>query len=183
MVLDVLVPGSDLDAHRHSQGVEVELHTLLVLESSGQGTSMVPRIIGFRSAGDRTFFELFTTVKNIGHRKALRALQAPPSEIASAIARRDVAMLVSLPEIGRRTAETIIAELSGKVDDFTQEAEAVVVVTGDSARQSVMHDAIMMLVSLGERQEAARTLVERAMVAHPDVESPEDLLALVMASR
>lgn len=182
-VIDVFVPGSDLEEHRRREGTEVELHTLLVLEGIGQGTSMVPRVIGFRSAQDRAFFELFTTVKNIGHRKALRALQVTPGEIAAAIARRDVSMLVALPEIGRRTAETIIAELHGKVDDFLHEADVTVVVTGDPALRSVMHDAVAMLVALGERQDAARTLVERAMAANPDVQTPEDLLAAVMSSR
>ena len=39
-------------------------------------------------------------------------------QIAAAIVDRDVAMLQSLPEIGKRTAETIIAALHDKVDAF-----------------------------------------------------------------
>ncbi len=179
-LVDVYVPGSDLDTLHGRVGEQVTFHTLFVLEGIGQGTSMVPRLIGFGSAVDRAFFELFTTVKNIGHRKALRALQAPVRDVAAAIARRDAAFLVTLPEIGKRTAETIIAELSGKVDSWLEGAEEV---AGVPAVGSVAADAISMLVTLGERPDAARQLVERALAQFPDVDSPEALLAQVMATR
>lgn len=181
-VIDVLVPGSDLDALGRRIGQQVEFHTMLVLEGIGQGTSMVPRLLGFASAHDRAFFELFTTVKNIGHRKALRALQMPAAEIAAAIARRDTATLVSLPEIGKRTAETIIAELSGKVDAYL-EGGGPISVPGDPAGSSMRADAIAMLVALGERAEAARQFVDLAMSRNPELDSPEDLLAHIMATR
>ncbi|MCP4758623.1 MAG: ATP-dependent DNA helicase RuvA [Planctomycetes bacterium] len=179
-LLDVFVPGSDLDTLHGRIGEPVTFHTLLVLEGVGQGTSMVPRLIGFGSAVDRAFFELFTTVKNIGHRKALRALQAPVRDVAAAIARRDAAFLVTLPEIGKRTAETIIAELSGKVDSWLEGAPDV---AGIPAVGSVAADAVSMLITLGERPDAARQLVERALAQSPDVDSPEALLAQVMATR
>ena len=182
MVIDVLVPGSDLDALRSGIGGVVTFHTLMVLESSGQGTSMVPRLIGFASPQDRAFFELFTTVKNIGHRKALRALQAPAGDIASAIGRRDTVFLVGLPEIGKRTAETIVAELSGKVDDWLSGGPGPAP-AGAPPIGSAAADAISMLVSLGERPEVARQLVDRVRAQHPDIDSPEELLAHVMAAR
>lgn len=181
-VVDVLVPGSDLEALQAQIGQEITFHTLLVLEGISQGTSLVPRLIGFSSAHDRSFFELFTTVKNIGHRKALRALQAPGRDIAAAISSRNTAYLVALPEIGKRTAETIIAELSGKVDDWMDQA-SVVTPVGQPAAGTAAADAIAMLVSLGERPEAARQLVDRAVRDHPAVDTPEELLAHIMASR
>jgi len=182
ILVDVLVPGSDVEQLQASVGEVVTFHTLLVLESIGQGTSMVPRLIGFASPQDRAFFELFTTVKNIGHRKALRALQAPAVEIASAIGRRDTVFLVSLPEIGKRTAETIIAELSGKVDDWLASGAGSVAADLPPAG-SAASDAVAMLVSLGERPDVAHQLVERVRLQHPDIDSPEELLAQVMAAR
>ncbi|MCH2139721.1 MAG: helix-hairpin-helix domain-containing protein [Phycisphaerales bacterium] len=182
ILVDVLVPGSDVEQLQASVGDVVTFHTLLVLESIGQGTSMVPRLIGFASPQDRAFFELFTTVKNIGHRKALRALQAPAVEIASAIGRRDTVFLVSLPEIGKRTAETIIAELSGKVDDWLASGAGSVAADLPPAG-SAASDAVAMLVSLGERPDVAHQLVERVRLQHPDIDSPEELLAQVMAAR
>lgn len=115
---EVLVPAADSMALAASLGTPVVFHTLHYLEGQGQGSSFWPRLIGFRTARDRAFFELFTTVKGIGNRKALRALQMPFVRVARAIADRDLDTLQSLPEIGRRTAEAICVELKGKVDAY-----------------------------------------------------------------
>src|SRR5690606_7419780 len=102
-------------------GSKVRLETLLTLEGSSQGTSFVPRLIGFESAGSRRFFEIFTTVKGLGSRRALRAMAVEPGVIAQAIVAEDHKALERLPEIGKRLAQTIVAELSGKVDGFALE--------------------------------------------------------------
>ncbi len=183
LLLDVRVPGSDIDSLHQRIGREVVFYTLLVLEGSGQGASLVPRLLGFGSTQDRAFFELFTTVKNIGHRKALRALQSPAADIAAAIARRDAAYLVSLPEIGKRTAETIIAELSGKLDAWLAGPGSTIEIGPGPVAGSPAADAVSMLIALGERPETARQLVDRALSQHPDIDSPEALLAQVMAGK
>lgn len=118
LVYEVLVPASDAALLSAHVGQEVEFHTLHYLEGQGQGSSYWPRLVGFRTAADREFFELFTTVKGIGTRKALRALQAPFGRVAQAVAARDLGFLTALPEIGRKTAETIVVELRGKVERF-----------------------------------------------------------------
>lgn len=119
IVYEVLVPAADEERLRGRVGETVEFHTLHYLEGQGQGSSYWPRLIGFQSPLERDFFELFTTVKGIGNRKALRALQMPLGMVAELIARRDVSMLTTLPEIGRKTAESIVVELKGKVERFT----------------------------------------------------------------
>jgi Holliday junction DNA helicase RuvA len=117
---EILVPGFDQQRLAARVGQAMSFHTLHYLESQGPNGPFIPRLIGFASADDRAFFELFTTVKGMGNRKALRALQLPCGAVAGAIADKDVDLLKSLPEIGKRTAETIVAELSGKVDRFVE---------------------------------------------------------------
>lgn len=119
LVYEVLIPAADEERLRGQVGETVEFHTLHYLEGQGQGSSFWPKLVGFRSPLERDFFELFTTVKGIGNRKALRALQMPFGMVAELIVRRDVSMLTTLPEIGRKTAETIVVELKGKVERFT----------------------------------------------------------------
>jgi Holliday junction DNA helicase RuvA len=102
----------------HSIGQEVTLETLHYLEGQSGGSTLYPRLAGFLSAIDKDFFELFTTCNGVGNKTALAAMVVGVDQIAAAIAERDVAMLQSLPKIGRRTAETLIASLSGKVDRF-----------------------------------------------------------------
>ncbi|MBX3356542.1 MAG: hypothetical protein KF724_12670 [Phycisphaeraceae bacterium] len=118
IVYEVMIPSADEERLRGQVGETIEFHTLHYLEGQGQGSSYWPKLIGFRTSLDREFFELFTTVKGIGNRKALRALQMPFGMVAELIVRRDVSMLTTLPEIGRRTAEAIVVELKGKAERF-----------------------------------------------------------------
>lgn len=115
---EVLVPGFVARQLESKLGARVTLHTLAYLESQNQGASFTPRLVGFLSEQDRAFFELFTTVKGIGNRRALRALAEPVGDVASAIERGDAKALTKLPEIGARMAETVIAELKGKAGKY-----------------------------------------------------------------
>jgi len=127
---ELLVPACDEAEWMSSVGSGVSLHTLHYLESQGQGASFWPRLIGFRDPGDRDFFDLFTSVKGIGMRRALRSIAIPPARIAEAIVVRDTALLMSLPEIGKKTAETMVLELRDKVTSFAMRAGDVVGATG-----------------------------------------------------
>ena len=113
---EVSIPAADVQRLQERIGEMVVLHTLHYLESQGQGSSFWPRLIGFQSEADRAFFELITSVKGIGVRRALRALTIPFPRVAEAIVRKDLGTLVALPEIGRKTAETMVLELRDKVE-------------------------------------------------------------------
>jgi len=113
---EVSIPAADVQRLQERVGEVVILHTLHYLESQGQGSSFWPRLIGFQTEVDREFFELITSVKGIGVRRALRALTIPFPRVAEAIVRKDLGTLVALPEIGRKTAETMVLELRDKVE-------------------------------------------------------------------
>lgn len=113
---EVAIPAADVQRLHERVGEVVVLHTLHYLESQGQGSSFWPRLIGFETESDREFFELITSVKGIGVRRALRALTIPFPRVAEAIVRKDLGTLVALPEIGRKTAETMVLELRDKVE-------------------------------------------------------------------
>jgi Holliday junction DNA helicase RuvA len=172
------VPAADEQRLSGSIGETASFHTLHYLEGQGQGSSFIPRLIGFTSEADRAFFELFTTVKGMGNRKALRALALPFGDVAEAIAGRDVDVLRSLPEVGKRTAETIVAELHGKVDRFVElKPSATSAPAGPGPGAGVAHDAVAMLTQLGESALGARRLVDRALAVDPALDSAEALVA------
>ena len=178
IIYELFIPGADQQRLATMMGERVSFHTLHYLEGRDQGAAYMPRLIGFASPADRAFFELFTTVKGIGNRKALRALQLPFGAIAAAIAEKDIDLLKSLPEIGKRTAETIVAELHGKVDRFVElkplPSEKV---APTSARSALINDAVAVLAQLGEQKLTARQLVDRALAADSTLESAEALVA------
>ncbi len=166
----------------------VTLHTIHYLEGSSQGGNMIPRLAGFLTVDDRRFFELFTSVKNIGPRKALRAMALATSQIAAAIADRDVKLLQSLPEVGKRTAETIVAELNGKVDRFltapvTTTREGAAPATGGEpapAARSVVREALEVLVQLGENRVQAVNWIDEVMRRSPDLSDSQAIITEVL---
>ncbi|MFK7962252.1 MAG: Holliday junction branch migration protein RuvA [Phycisphaerales bacterium] len=175
IAVEVLVPAGNEPSLSPRVGGAITFHTLAYLEGQGQGSSFIPRLLGFSAASDRAFFELFTTVKGIGNRKALRCLARPVGEIATAIAGRDTALLATLPEIGKRTAETIVAELAGKVDAFAMSTDAAAAAAGSPAIAAIPpagEDAVAILLQLGEPEAIARRLVARALAADPSLDAP-----------
>jgi Holliday junction DNA helicase RuvA len=177
---EVLVPACDIDGLHDRTGETVSFFTLHYLEVHSQGASYMPRLIGFRTAASRAFFELFTTVKGVGNRKALRAMVVPFGAIADAISSKDLDLLVSLPEIGRRTAETIIAQLHGKVDRYVEAKPLASSRAAGAARggdDSLVGDAVAVLVQLGEPRQHASRLVERALAADSTIDAPDALVA------
>src|SRR5215204_2000230 len=118
ILYEVLVPAVDLNYLEAAIGEDMTFHTLLYLQGDANGGNLEPRLLGFLRREDKKFFEKFITVKGIGPKKALKALALPVGEIAQAIESKDARFLCELPEIGKRTAETIVAELSGKLEEF-----------------------------------------------------------------
>ncbi|MDA0975515.1 MAG: Holliday junction branch migration protein RuvA [Phycisphaerales bacterium] len=186
LAYEVLVPAADLARYEAAVGEEVVLFTIHVLEGVSQGASYRPRLIGFATAADRSFFETFTTVRGFGTRKALRALAIPFPRVAEAIASGDVGVLSSLPEIGRKTAQTIVAELSESVDDYLREVGSNARGGGptqdDPARRLAL-DAIEVLVQLGEPRPTARELVDRAVATAPIPDSVEATVTAALRLR
>lgn len=163
LVYELLIPVYAQGRLEGQVGKAVHLYTRHYLESQSQGAVLVPRLVGFHSPEERAFFELLTTVKGLGSRKAMRALAEEPSEVAACIARRDHRALQKLPEIGKRLAETIIVDLADKVARFT-------VMTGEldakpSGASGISGEAIAALVALGYASGEAERAVERALMA------------------
>lgn len=203
LTYEVLVSSYDETRLQSHLGQTVTLTTLHFLEGQSQGTTWLPRLAGFTSEQDRRFFQLFTTTKGIGMRKALRAMSLPTSQIAGAIADRDVKMLQSLPEIGRRTAETLVVALKDKVDVFVAdavspassesgaagEAPGAGAGTEDQAPQvggasgQLVRQALEVLLQLGESRLDAMRWIDQAMRLEPVPRDAQELVSRVYELR
>lgn len=177
---EVLVPAGDIAHLQTRVGQRISLFTMQYIEGNASFGQLAPRLLGFLREQDRDFFMLFTTVKGIGTRRALRAIAAPVAQIAAAIVRQDTHFLTSLPEIGKRTAERIIAELSGRVDIYAgppacatadRSVPAVEVQRTEEQRQ-----AIAALTALGERRAEAENWVDRACRVDPALAHSADIV-------
>jgi Holliday junction DNA helicase RuvA len=165
---EVLLPVYAVERFASRVGQTVELVIRHDIESQSQGAILVPRLIGFGSLEERAFFEVFTTVKGLGPKRAVRALARPPGEIASAIARRDHAWLQELPEIGKKLAETMVVDLSSKVQRFIVFEGGRVETKPRAVRGSAAEEAAAALVALGQSPLEASRLVDRALADAAD---------------
>jgi Holliday junction DNA helicase RuvA len=69
-------------------------------------------LYGFLDAGDREVFRRLTGVSKVGHKMAMNILAGlPAEELVAVIAAGDVARLVRIPGIGKKTAERMVLEL------------------------------------------------------------------------
>jgi Holliday junction DNA helicase RuvA len=184
MVYEILVPAADIGDLQSRSGDEITFHTIYDLEGDPTRGGLTPRLIGFLREADKRFFQLFITVKGIGPKRALRALVEPAGAIAQAIEAKNTRFLVELPEIGKRTAEQIVAELAGKVTEF-----AMLPVMSGGARSAAgghtisEREAIDAAVQLGINRSEAEHLLDRARQQNAGDKPAETLLREMLRLR
>ncbi len=168
---DVLIPTFVMQRIRAEKkdGDELELHV------SYNQTERQPKpvLVGFLSALDKEFFELFISVEDIGPAAAVKALVKPVREIARSIEGKDAKALRELKGIGERKAEKIIATLKGKVAKYAlmPEVEMPVEVVEDFKKE--VEDVLVS--QLGHKLPEARKMIEEAMKRNPRIGSSEEL--------
>jgi Holliday junction DNA helicase RuvA len=183
MELEVLIPEHTRRALQARVGEMVALHTIFYIEGNAMGGRMSPRLVGFLSAIDREFFEIFCSVDGVGVRKALRAMVRPVRELARTIQDQDVKMLSTYPGIGEATAERIVAKLRRKVGKFTlivgaDEQPVAGEANGapDNAEPDVIRDTFAALLSVGHTESQARREIDRVLSGKRKFKSVADMI-------
>lgn len=174
---ELMLPGYCVAALSDRIGSEITFCTMEYYEGTLGGGNLIPRMIGFLNAGERDFFTKFISVKGMGIKKGLRALSMPIATIATAIENGDDKTLMSLPAIGRRMAQQIVAELRGKLQSFAVTAEPGR--TSEAEFKPFQIEALEILIAWGEKRAEAMELIELARERHPDINSAEALVPLV----
>ena len=175
---EVMVPAYAVSDLTEQTGRSVTVHCMEYYEAGGLGGNLIPRLIGFPQNRDKAFFQRFTSVKGIGARKALRALARPPADIASSIESGDTQMLATLPEIGKRTAERIVAELKGKMGDYAL-AETSGAHAEATPLSAIEREALEILLQLGERRAEAEELISAVAHTCDDIQTTDALVQAV----
>src|SRR5512143_2575612 len=96
---EVMLPGYCVSALAGQIGTEITLCTMEYYEGSLGGGNLIPRLVGFLTSTEREFFSTFISVKGMGIRKGLRALNIPIQDIAAAVEAGDEKLLMTLPGI------------------------------------------------------------------------------------
>ena len=124
------------------------------------------RLFGFITEIEREWFRLLQTVQGVGAKVALSVLGTlKASELASAIAMRDKAMVARAPGVGPKVAERIVTELKDKAPAYTNIDPALVRLSGaldDKRAPAPETDAVSALVNLGYGQAQAAAAIAAA---------------------
>ena len=170
--IEVLIPEHTRRTIQSKRGEPITLHTIFYIEGGSMVGRLIPRLVGFLTAIDREFFEIFCSVDGVGVRKALRAMVRPVRELARSIQDQDVKLLATFPGIGEATAERIVAKLRRKVGKFAlivgpepaigaaaAESNGAV----ENAEPDVIRDTYAALLSVGHSESEARQAIDRVL--------------------
>lgn len=134
------------------------------------------RLYGFGSQLEREWFRLLQNVQGVGAKVALALLGTlTPSELANAIALRDLAMVSRAPGVGKKVAERIVTELKNKAPAFAGDASGTIGLKqeiGAGAASAPVTDAVSALSNLGySRDQAANAVAVALREAGDDADS------------
>lgn len=123
------------------------------------------QLYGFRTARERDLFLRLISVSGVGPKLAITILSGlSVDQLIPAIRTNDVARLMAIPGVGKKTAERLIVELRDKLVILSnEEAEAAYrqMTAVEAADEEVKRDVISALMNLGY----PRPLAERAVTA------------------
>jgi Holliday junction DNA helicase RuvA len=163
------------------QGVGYVAHcssrTLAALPGAGEPVTLfietyvredMIRLYGFRTNLEREWFRLLmNNVQGVGAKVALAILSTlEPSDLANAIALRDIATVSRAPGVGKKVAERIVTELKTKAPAFAGSASGTIGLKqelGEDIAPAPVADAVSALTNLGYSRDVAANAVAAAL--------------------
>ncbi|MEW6600272.1 MAG: Holliday junction branch migration protein RuvA [Nitrospirota bacterium] len=135
-------------------GEQVFLHTYTHVREDAL------QLFGFLTEEERRVFTTLLGISGIGPKLGLAILSGMPAQkFIEAVSSEDVALLSTIPGLGKKTASRLVLELKGKLPSLGSD-EAY-----GSKERSVAEDAISALVNLGYKKPSAERAVENAVRA------------------
>jgi Holliday junction DNA helicase RuvA len=127
-------------------------------------------LFGFLDETEKTVFIRLLTINGVGPRLALGMLSSMSAEsVVRAVRERNVAALTAVSGVGKKTAERVVLELTGKLDDLAFAAGAL------GQRAPAAEEALRALTALGVTQADADRAV-RAVIQEKGSLSAPDLI-------
>lgn len=153
-----------------SIGEEVILYTHLVVREDAQS------LYGFARKQERSLFRALIKINGVGPKLALTILSGVEADtFVKCVRDNDIASLVRLPGIGKKTAQRLLMEMRDPLKDWDTE-RCDITAMGNTA----INDAISALVALGYKQQEAHS----AVIRHKDKNlSSEQLIRLALQGK
>ena len=173
--------------------LQVPLSTLFELPEIGNEVSLVTHFVvredaqqlyGFIDLRDRTLFRHLIKVSGVGPKLGLTILSGMDStHFARCVQQDDVAALVALPGVGKKTAERLLIEMRDKLKDWLGSADTAGAGSGSSDSEPVtdnVADAEGALIALGYKPQDAGRMI--AAVNDDTIEDSQELIRRALKS-
>ncbi len=153
-------------------GERCMLHTYLVVKEDGW------QLFGFTTPYERRVFQKVLLAKGVGPALALGLLSSLTADrLVRAIREKDIAVLQSVPRVGRKKAEQMILDLADKLDHMQSSGAE----SGVGRGLPSTDDAIRALVSLGYSNADAEKAVRAALESGAKGASAPELIRAALA--
>ncbi len=161
-------------------GKEVMLYTHLVVREDAH------LLYGFLALDERHMFRSLIKISGVGPKMALAILSGMAvEEFVRTVRSNDLAALVRMPGIGKKTAERLVVEMKDKLMDWSESASvasiAIASPTGLSDRQ-MSQEAETALVALGYKPQEAARVIAQVLKLNGDLNRSEELIRLALRS-
>lgn len=180
LLLDVNGVGYDITASMNTfynlaeVGSKTQLYTHLVVREDAL------QLYGFHSLEERRLFLALIKVSGVGPKSAVTILSSiEPKRFVQCIQNNDLTTLVSVPGIGKKTAERLVIEMRDRLNDWqTVELSNVTPAVGYNKNQSEQ-DAVSALISLGYKPQEASRVISKLDTANL---ASEEIIRLALKS-
>ncbi len=163
-----------LDVQGVGYEVEVPLSTLFDLPANGQEATLLIHTVvredafllyGFSREVERKLFRHLLKVTGVGAKLALGVLSGMNAEeFAGAIVRNDIAALIRLPGVGRKTAERLVIEMRDRLAEGFFDGAPLATVAGKMGDTAALagadQEAMSALEALGYKPAEAQRMVK-----------------------
>jgi holliday junction DNA helicase RuvA len=129
------------------------------------------QLFGFRTEREKKLFLYLISISGIGPKLAITILSGMSAdELIPAIRNNELARLVNIPGVGRKTAERLIVELKDKLAALSspEMEEQFRTAAGPASQTAIADDIVSALVNLGFLRAAAEKAVKATMQENPD---------------
>jgi Holliday junction DNA helicase RuvA len=160
-----------IDVNGVGYELEAPLSTFFTLPETGQGVILFTHLAvredahvlyAFATESERSLFRSLLKVSGIGAKMALAILSGMSAdEFSRCVEEEDVASLVRLPGIGRKTAQRLIVEMRDRLVKLSGLTPGATPLSGQAAGGAgATHDAVAALVALGYKSQDAGRMVK-----------------------
>ena len=185
IILEKQAPLLIIDVNGIGYEVFAPMSTFYYLPDEGESTTLFTHMVvredaqllyGFYQKRERSLFRSLIKVNGVGPKLALTILSGiEPDAFVQCVQQNNTTSLVSIPGIGKKTAERLIIETRDTLKDWLPIGDGTIPTS--NVPTNTVEEAISALIALGYKANDARRIINK--VSEPDLNS-EALIRLAL---